>query len=152
MSIVKKKKFYTSVNIKILLRIVFLLSGLSGLIFSLYQNGAVNSKNQTSDIEITQNLHSPVTFVQQLANDPQAGRKIFMEFCTNCHGKQPVIDINAPRIDNKKAWHALGMMGIEALLRITTNGVGAMPARGGCFECSDEQLRQTIQYILKESK
>jgi cytochrome c5 len=150
MSIEKKKKFNTNINTTVLISLIFLVSGLAGLIFSLYQNG--NSKTQPSDIQITQNLHSPLSFVQQLTNDPQAGRKIFMEFCTNCHGKQPVIDLNAPRIDNKKAWHVLEKLGIETLLNITANGIGAMPARGGCFECSDEQLRQTLQYILKESK
>jgi cytochrome c5 len=42
-------------------------------------------------------------------------------------------------------------LGLDILLNITVNGVGAMPARGGCFECSDEQLRTTIRYILDHS-
>jgi cytochrome c5 len=62
-----------------------------------------------------------------------------------------VIDVNAPRLGDKKAWLMRQKLGLTNLLKITVNGKGAMPARGGCFECSDKQLLMAIQYILNNS-
>lgn len=103
------------------------------------------------DIPITPIHHSPFSFVKQLKGDPDAGRKIFKEFCAACHDANPRIDINAPRVGDHKTWQGLRQLGMESLLSMTIKGAKAMPARGGCFECSDEQLREAIEYMLKMS-
>ncbi len=137
-------------NLRVVLIIgVLILSGLSGFAISLYQHSRTESTN--GDVQLIETFHYPSTFVKQLKGDPNAGQKIFKQFCTSCHGNPPTIDIIAPRIGDKKAWRIRKQMGMPALMKITTMGVGAMPARGGCFECSDEQLRDTIRYILSET-
>lgn len=127
---------------------IMLLSGLFGFVTSLYMHRSPNSLPLNNDAQVIQTFHSPATFVKQLIGDPEAGKKIFREFCSSCHGKEPLININAPKIDDTKKWKSLKNLGMDHLLDITIKGVGAMPARGGCFECSDEQLRETINYIL----
>jgi cytochrome c5 len=134
---------------KIFIILIFLLSGLIGFLTSLYFHRDI--EEQQSDTQLIQTFHYPALFVKQLAGDPHAGEKIFKEFCVSCHGKQPLIDVHAPKLGDKAAWSVRRKMGMPALLNITITGVGAMPARGGCFECSDEQLRETIQYIFSES-
>lgn len=140
---------------KILIILLFVISGALGLFFSLYQHGMIFSEEEKvvlpQDSQLIQTFHYPALFVKQLKGDPDAGRKIFKEFCATCHAQQPQIDIRAPRIGDKKMWHALRQMGIPALLKITIDGAGAMPARGGCFECSDGQLKEAIKYILSQS-
>ena len=131
---------------KILIIAILLLSGLLGFFLSLYLHQSPQKKS--TDIQLIETFHYPALFVKQLSGDPNAGRKIFKEFCSACHSKQPSIDIHAPRIGDKKAWDIRRKMGMDLLLKMTINGVGAMPARGGCFECSDQQLRETIRYIL----
>jgi cytochrome c5 len=131
---------------KLAVMIILISSGIMGFILSLY----LHQKDDT-DVQMIQTFHYPSLFVSQLAGDKHVGEKIFKEFCVSCHGKQPFIDVHAPRINDKKAWKTREKMGIPTLLKLTIDGVGAMPARGGCFECSDEQLRETIQYILIES-
>ncbi len=127
------------------------LSGVLGFVFSYYKHSALpKPTGVTGDVQLIETYHFPALFVKQLAGDPAAGRKIFKQFCTSCHGNPPLIDIKAPRIGDKKAWDIRRRMGMPALMKITTMGVGAMPARGGCFECSDEQLQETIRYILKQ--
>ena len=96
--------------------------------------------------------HYPTLFVDQLRGDPNAGEKIFKEYCVSCHAKNPVIDVKAPAIGEQKSWQSRRQLGMNALLKTTIDGVGAMPARGGCFECSDDQLRATIAYMLIRSK
>ncbi len=95
--------------------------------------------------------HYPATFVNQLKGDPEAGKKIFLEFCGACHNENPSVDVNAPRIGDKIKWGAYRDLKMPTLLKLTIQGNGAMPARGGCFECSDAQLEMAIQYILDNS-
>jgi cytochrome c5 len=145
-----KKNFRVIVIISSLI-----LSGLSGFIISFYlhaEDETPRPAGVVGDVQLIETYHYPSTFVNQLKGDPNAGQKIFKQFCTSCHGNPPIIDIKAPRINDKKAWQLRRKMGMSALMKLTTMGVGAMPARGGCFECSDEQLRETIQYILDESQ
>lgn len=130
----------------LLIIFIFLLSGFLGLLFSLYMHRSAGT-SQLSDVQITQTVHYPSRFVDQIKNDPQAGKKIFKEFCASCHASNPNIDVNAPRIGDKKAWKELRKKSEKQLLDLTISGKGAMPARGGCFECSDEQLKQAIRYM-----
>lgn len=137
---------------QIIILFVFAFSGLCGFVFSLYVHGRAPSPINPAEVQMIQTFHSPVSFVKQLAGDAHPGEKVFKEFCASCHSKEPIIDVNAPHIGDKKAWQAISQQGMPALMKITTRGAGAMPSRGGCFECSDEQLQQTIQYILDQSK
>ncbi len=130
---------------------LLMLSGIAGFLLSLYQHrGLVVLEN--NDVQVMETYHYPTTFVRQLRGDPNAGEKIFKQFCTSCHGNPPIIAIPAPRIGDKKVWAIKQKMGMQTLLKLTIMGVGAMPARGGCFECSDAQLQETIHYILKKSE
>ncbi|HSW69234.1 MAG TPA: c-type cytochrome [Gammaproteobacteria bacterium] len=126
---------------------MLILSGSSGFFISLYQH----QHQHKNAVQLIETFHYPAAFVKQLKGDSRAGEKIFKQFCVSCHGNPPIIDIKAPRIGDTKAWRPRQQMGMSMLMKITIMGVGAMPARGGCFECSDEQLRETIRYILKSS-
>lgn len=142
-------------NLRVIVIIsLLMLSGLLGFFISLYQHSneeVPRPVGVTGDVQLIETYHYPSTFVKQLKGDPLAGKKIFKQFCTSCHGNPPIIDIKAPRIGDKKAWKIRQQMGMQTLMQITTTGVGAMPARGGCFECSDEQLEETIKYMIKSS-
>lgn len=145
-------------NRQYLVIVALLLSGFCGFVLSFYKyqhsqhSEDKNTPSVLNSVPVTQVFHNPMSFVQQVGNAPDAGKKIFQEFCTNCHGQTPVIAINAPRIGDSKAWQRRRQLGLAILLKMAADGVGAMPARGGCFECSDEQLRKTIKYILHNSQ
>lgn len=121
-------------------------AGLSGLTLSLFRHRA--TPIPLAYIEPTRTAHYPLTFVAQLKNDPHAGKKIFKEYCALCHAENPQIALGAPRIGNKKEWARYHRMEWKNLFDLATQGVGAMPARGGCFECSDAQLKKAIQYLM----
>ena len=134
---------------KLIIILILILSGALGFSLSYYR---YLSPSPVSDVQTIQTFHYPNSFVNQLHNDPQAGEKIFKEFCSTCHRQQPLIDVHAPRIGDKAAWKFRRQLSLDVLLAVTVKGVGAMPSRGGCFECSDEQLRETIRYILNHSE
>ncbi len=128
---------------------IFLLlsAGVLGLFFSVKTHPTA-----IMHVESLRTYHYPASFVQSIQGDAHAGEKIYQQYCVACHAPNPVIDVHAPPRGNQAIWNALSQsLGEEQLWQFTLDGHNAMPARGGCFECSDEQLRQAMLY-LREKK
>lgn len=140
------------INKKITIAFILLLSAAAGLMTSIHdQQSATTTSVAANTVEISQVAHYPLTFVAQLKNDPGAGRKIFKEYCASCHAAHPLIPVHAPAIGNKNDWARFSKMSLDQLFKLAAQGYGAMPARGGCFECSDAQLKLAIEYLLHPS-
>jgi len=129
---------------KFIIILIWLISAMAGLSLSLYRHPLPHTRLEA------QPYHHPIQFVSQLKNNPHPGKAIFKEYCASCHAAEPLIDIQAPRINDKTAWKNRRKRGITSLLKTTIQGIGAMPARGGCFECSDTQLRAAVYYMINQ--
>lgn len=68
--------------------------------------------------------------------------------CNACHGTGAA---GAPMLGDSGAWEARLEKGMEALMANVINGVGAMPARGICMTCSDEDLQAIVDYMLAQN-
>jgi cytochrome c5 len=93
--------------------------------------------------------HHPEAFLKTIAGQADEGRLIFDHFCVICHAEKPQIQLGAPRIHHSQDWKNRLNQGWEKLFEHTDLGMGAMPPRGGCFECSDKQLKAAIQYMME---
>jgi cytochrome c5 len=91
--------------------------------------------------------HHPQQFLQSISGAKNEGEQIYQHFCSNCHAIKPLISLGAPRI-GKADWSIRLKQGMKVLFKHTDEGLNAMPARGGCFECTDEQLLKAIQYMI----
>jgi cytochrome c5 len=96
--------------------------------------------------------HHPQKFLETIRSKSDAAEQIYKHFCVNCHQPKPLLPLGAPTIGDKKAWEKRLTHGLAPLLKRTQEGVGLMPARGGCFECSDEQLEMVVNYMIKPQK
>jgi cytochrome c5 len=97
--------------------------------------------------------HHPQEFLKTISGTKNEGKKIYTHYCANCHAQTPLIPLGAPRIGEKSDWKLRVKQGIDVLFKHTDEGLNAMPARGGCFECTDEQLLLAIVEIVpKEDK
>lgn len=76
------------------------------------------------------------------------GKAIFEEHCILCHGNGIA---GAPRFGNKAEWKGRIKKKLSVLLTHVKNGYGAMPRKGTCLECSAEELKTTISYMVKKS-
>ena len=94
--------------------------------------------------------HHPQEFLKHIAGAKNEGEQIVQHFCMNCHAMKPLIPLGAPRIGNTSDWESRIKQNIDTLFKHTDEGFNAMPARGGCFECSDEQLILSILAMLPE--
>jgi len=99
-------------------------------------------------------FHHPSEFVDKIKADKNKGEKIYASFCANCHAKDPLINLGAPRLGVKAEWTKRLEQKPSELFKHVSEGMGVMPARGGCFECDDAMLKEAIAYLLpkKDSK
>ncbi len=134
--------------------VCLLLSGAAGLMLSLHREHDTTSTllpATPNGVQTIQTFHYPESFSEQLKHNPHPGEAVFHQYCHSCHDVHPVIPIHAPTVADKAAWRALSKVGMAQLVAISAQGVAAMPARGGCFECTDKQLQQAIVYMMKRA-
>ena len=77
------------------------------------------------------------------------GKAVYERFCFSCHAAGVA---GAPRAGDAEAWAARLATGREQMLQSTIAGMDpGMPARGLCFDCSDDDLADAIDYMLVNS-
>jgi len=75
------------------------------------------------------------------------GQKIYDTTCHACHAAGVA---GAPKLGDKAAWAPRIAKGTDALLSSVKNGLNAMPPKGTCMACSDEQLRAAMLYMVQQ--
>lgn len=75
----------------------------------------------------------------------------YMASCFACHSTGAA---NAPKVGpgNAEAWAPRVEKGIDALLATSITGLNAMPPKGLCFNCTDDDLRAVIEYMIAASQ
>lgn len=76
-----------------------------------------------------------------------SGSQVYDKFCTVCH--EAGIG-GAPKLGDTAAWAERTAKGMDALWASTINGVNAMPPKGTCMGCSDDELTAAVDYMLGE--
>jgi len=79
----------------------------------------------------------------------RAGDDIYNTSCMACHNSGVA---GAPMYGDVSAWATRLEQGIETVYANAINGIRAMPARGTCMTCSDDEVKSAIDYILDNSK
>ena len=81
-----------------------------------------------------------------------AGRSpedIYKSTCIACHLAGVA---GAPKLGDKALWAPRIATGMDAMMTTVLNGKGAMPPRGTCGNCSDDELRATVEYMTSQSQ
>lgn len=76
------------------------------------------------------------------------GQKIYQSSCQACHVAGVA---GAPKLGDKAAWAPRIAKGNDALYTSVMNGLNAMPPKGGCMSCSEDELRAGVDYMVGES-
>lgn len=72
-------------------------------------------------------------------------KRVYQISCFGCHGTGAA---GAPKMGDADAWAPRIAKGMDALLSNAISGVGAMPPRGLCMSCSDDELKAVIEYMI----
>jgi len=83
------------------------------------------------------------------AAGPKSGEQVYQANCLACHGTGAA---GAPKLGDAAAWAPRIAKGIDALLASATNGLNAMPPKGLCMACSEEELKGAIEYMTSKSQ
>lgn len=81
-----------------------------------------------------------------VASGPLSGEEVYNQFCFACHATGAS---GAPLYADATAWAPRIDKGMEALMSSTLNGIGVMPAKGTCMNCSDEELQAAVEYMVE---
>lgn len=79
---------------------------------------------------------------------PLTAKDIEARYKTSCAVCHDAGVAGAPKFRNTQDWSSRITVGVDALLQSAIKGKGAMPPKGTCMQCSDEELRQVIEYML----
>jgi cytochrome c5 len=73
------------------------------------------------------------------------GQKIYQASCQACHATGVA---GAPKLGDKAAWAPRIAKGNDAMLSSVKNGLKAMPPKGTCMSCSEDELRAAMEYMV----
>ena len=85
----------------------------------------------------------------QVAAGPRSGEAVYNAACMACHATGAA---GAPKTGDKGAWASRLGKGMDMLVSNAINGINAMPAKGMCMDCSDEEIRASVEYMVGKSK
>jgi len=78
---------------------------------------------------------------------PRSGEQVYTASCNMCHGSGLA---GAPISGNAEQWAPRIAKGKDTLYRHAIEGFnGAMPARGTCSSCSDDELQAAVDYMIQ---
>ena len=79
--------------------------------------------------------------MQSQARDAQ---EVYNNTCVACHA---VGAAGAPKTGDVAAWKPRLDKGMDVLLSSVKNGMGAMPPKGICMDCTDEEFKAAIKFM-----
>lgn len=65
--------------------------------------------------------------------------------CQACHDAGLA---GAPKMNDAENWAARIATGVDAMTQTVISGKGAMPPKGTCFSCTDEQIRAAVEVMI----
>lgn len=84
------------------------------------------------------------------ASGPRTPEEIFNGKCTMCHGTGLM---GAPKFGDAAAWGPrVADRKLEGLYTNAIKGFNAMPPKGTCGDCSDDEIKSTVKYIVDKAK
>ena len=64
--------------------------------------------------------------------------------CKVCHANGAA---GAPETGDAAAWEPRMAKGMDTLVQSVNNGMNAMPPKGMCFDCTDDEYKALIEYM-----
>ncbi|OEF23440.1 c-type cytochrome [Vibrio rumoiensis] len=75
---------------------------------------------------------------------PRDGATVYGTFCIACHGTGVS---GAPKKDNAADWAPRVAQGEATLIKHAIEGFNAMPPKGTCMDCSDDEIKAAIEFM-----
>jgi cytochrome c5 len=110
--------------------------------------GRVNVAGKTEPGQAQAPAPAPAAAVETAAA-PKSGEQIYNSSCVACHATGAA---GAPKLGDAAAWASRIAAGMDSLLANAINGLNAMPPKGLCMACSEDEMKAVIEYIVNNSQ
>lgn len=80
---------------------------------------------------------------------PRSGEQVFNSTCQGCHATGAA---GAPKVGDKSAWGPRIAKGMPTLYQHAMQGFNAMPPKGMCMNCSDEEIKNAVNFMVSKAK
>ncbi len=77
------------------------------------------------------------------------GAATYKDACAVCHTAGIA---GAPKLGDKAAWAPRIATGMDAMYGVALKGKGAMPAKGGRSDLSDDAVKAVVDYMVAQAK
>ncbi|MGE0080835.1 MAG: cytochrome c5 family protein [Thiohalomonadaceae bacterium] len=77
------------------------------------------------------------------------GEQVYRKSCALCHDTGVM---QTPKLGDKAAWAPLVAKGQDALLATVKSGKAAMPPKAACVQCTDDDFRAAIGFMLDAAR
>ncbi len=77
------------------------------------------------------------------------GQQHYEQVCHICHGAGLA---GAPKIGDKADWAPRIADGMATMVKRAIEGYKAMPPKGTCTNCSDDDIKKTVEYMVSHSQ
>ena len=88
-------------------------------------------------------VSAAVLFFSAAVNAHEA-EELYNKACVACHAAGAA---GAPKAFDKEAWAPRLAKGMDTLLKNAKTGINAMPPKGMCMDCTDDELKALIKYM-----
>ncbi len=86
---------------------------------------------------------------QQATAGSGGPKSIYENNCKMCHQTGVA---GAPKLSNKADWAPRIAQGVDTLVKTAISGIRAMPPKGNCLKCTEDEIKQTVQFMIDAAK
>lgn len=81
------------------------------------------------------------------AGGARSGDAVYNKFCAACHTSGV---LGAPKTNDAADWEPRLAQGMDTVLKHAVEGFNAMPPKGTCNDCSDDEIQAAIDYMIAD--
>jgi len=114
---------------------------------------AAQAAKKDSDEEIAKRIKpvgsvhvAGVVAASAAASGPRSGADVYNASCVACHGSGV---LGAPKKGVAADWTPRLEKGFDTVWQNAINGIGGMPPRGTCGDCSDDEIKAAIEFMAE---
>ena len=82
-------------------------------------------------------------------SEARSGEAVYNTSCNACHGTGAG---GAPKLGDAAVWADRIAQGSDVLYSNAINGLNGMPMKGLCMDCSEEEIKLAVDYIVEGSQ
>jgi cytochrome c5 len=101
------------------------------------------NENRSEELQVGANINdSPI--------QTEADFDVASAYQTSCFACHATGAAGAPLLGDIEAWDSRMEKGMDAVMANVINGVNAMPAKGLCMNCTDNELQEIVGYMISQ--